>query len=450
MKTLMLRWSVVCAFLLIATGCEKEALETEVLEGYDLEARVDNRALRHTKQYDADVATAWYHLLADLNQNTPYFNPQSSRIFAYTGLTLYESVLPGMPSYQSVFSQLSGQTIEFDGKPKDYYWPASANAALAEISRSLLEDFPQPANLAAINQLEEQLNDQFLESISPEQLERSAEFGSYVAEMVYSWSLTDGTFTPCAPYVPSGEPGTWVPTPPMYFPAAGACQGDLRTFIPNIAETLMPGPPPPYSTDPASEFYQMNMAVYELTQDLTSEELLIIQAWRDIVGVNLNRPSHMMKLTADLIDEENVNLEEASVLLAKEGIAIFDAIVAIFNAKFEYELLRPVTYIHGVLGYTSWQGVYPAPQHPSYPATTGVTVAALEILEAYFGSDYAFEDTTQEELYGVFSYDSFDEMLEANALSRTHSGLNDQLSVDVGEQIGIAVGEMVNEIEFKK
>lgn len=451
MKTTSLCYYLVVAFLVVATGCEKEALDVSEAEGYDLKAKANNRALSHTKQYDADVAIAWYDLLVDLNRYTPYFNPQSTRIFAYSGLALYEAVVPGMPSYQSVFSELSGQAIAFEGKPKDYYWPASANAALAEITRKLLQDYPQPANLTAISELEAQLNQEFLQHISPEQLERSAAFGEYVAQIIYEWSRTDGTFSLCPPYVPLGEPGKWEPTPPMYFPAAGACQGDLRTFIPHIAETVMPGPPPPYSTDPASEFYQMNIEVYEITQNLTAEELLIIQAWRDIPGVNLNRPTHLLGLTADLIEREDVNLEDASVLLARQGLTVFDAIAAVFAAKFEYALIRPVTYIHEVLGYTSWQSIYPAPQHPSYPATsTGVTAAALEVLEAYFGSDYAFEDTSQEELYGVFYYDSFDEMLEAAAISRTHSGINYRSSVEVGEQLGIEVGEVHNELKFKK
>ena len=90
-------------------------------------------------------------------------------------------------------------------------------------------------------------------------------------------------------------------------------------------------------------------------------------------------------------------------------------------------------------------------QHPSYPATsTGVTGAALEVLKDYFGSDYAVADATQENLYGVIYYDSFDDMLAAAALSRTHSGINYQLSIDVGEEMAKEVAELHDQIEFKK
>ena len=451
MKTKNLIWYFAVVVFFITTGCEKEALNPQTFDDYDLRTGIENRALSHTKKYDAEVATAWYTLLADLSRYTFYFNPQSARIFAYSGLTLYESVLPGMPSHQSMFYQLSGQKITFHGKPKDYYWPASANAALAEIARKLIIDYPQTPNLAAINELEQEIYKNFQGKVNPEHLENSVEFGKYVAEQIYQWSKSDGTITTCPPYIPLGNPENWVPTPPMFFPAAGACQGTLSTFIPEIAEKMMPPSPPQYSIDPASEFYHMNLEVQQITQNLTSEQLIIIQAWRDIPNVNHNRPSQLFMITSNLIEKENINLEDASVLLAKQGFAIFDAIVSVFAAKFEHALLRPVTYIHNVIGDASWQSVYPAPQHPSYPATsTGVTAAVVEILESYFGSNYAFEDSSQEELYGVFRYDSFSDMLEPAGISRTHSGINYELSVQVGEEMGRSVGEIVNNMDFQK
>ena len=107
MKAKKLCGTLLMAFLLIVVGCEKESLDRNVIEDYNLKANLEKKAQRHTKQYDADVATAWYSLLANLSRNTFYFNPQSARIFAYSGLTLYESAVPGMPSYQSIFSELS-------------------------------------------------------------------------------------------------------------------------------------------------------------------------------------------------------------------------------------------------------------------------------------------------------------------------------------------------------
>ncbi len=458
MKTNYFISTALMIFLLIATGCEKENLNGEdSLNSYLLQTSPEKKALRHTKEYDAGVATAWFSLLTDISKNTPYYNPQSLRILTYSGLALYESVVPGMPSYNSIYTYATGNSIEID-KKKDYYWPACANAAIYRIALRMIADYPQKPDLTAVHELYNSLNTSFQNTVTSEQLEKANQFGQEVADLLYDWAKTDGTFNAdgsmalCPPYTPLGGPGNWVPTPPMYFPAAGACQGSLRTFIPGIAEMVMPPAPPSYSTDPTSDFYKMNEQVDQLSlKDLTEAEIANNQLWRDIFVTNYNVPTHMFRLTTNLVGKENVNLEDASLLFAKQGMAMSDAIGAAFYAKFEYSLLRPVTYIQDVMGYTSWNGTYPAPQHPSYPSTaTSATTASATIWEDYFGKNYSFTDSIQADLYGTSTYNSFDGLIQSVGRSRTLSGINYQLSVDAGIQLGAKVGEKINALPFKK
>lgn len=437
-----------CILLFLLSGCQKEELSNETnLNESSLRVK---SALPHTKQYSGDVANTWFSLLSDLCKETPYVPPQTARLFAYSGMSLYESVVPGMPSYQSMYTYLTGNAIPVE-KKKDYYWPASANAAMARLATRLLSDYPQPVNHEAIEGLESSFNAQFLANISAEQLAYSQKFGRDVADAIYEWSTTDGTFSPCHPYTPLGGPGNWVPTPPDYYPAAGVCQGDLRTFVPGIAALAMPPAPPAYSEDPASEFYKMNEEIYLISQNLTSEEITISHVWEDIYFTNYNVPSHMFKLTTEILSDEALNLEDASVIYAKAGIALFDAIIASVGAKYEYSLLRPVTYIEDVMGHVGWVGVYPAPQHPSYPSVAPSAAGAIvAVLEAYFGTDYHFIDDVQEDVYGTWTYDSFDELLRDVGRSRTLSGINYQVSVDAGMTLGRVVGEKVSSLPFKK
>ena len=432
-------------------GCQKEELPNDaVLKESSLQAESEKAALSHTKQYSGEVANSWFSMLSDLSKETPYVPPQAARLFAYSGMALYESVVPGMPSYQSMYTYLTGNEIEV-GKKKDYYWPASANAAMARLTTRLLSDYPQPVNLEAIVELESGFNAEFLSSISAEQLAYSQEFGRKVADAIYEWSTTDGTFSPCSPYIPSGEPGSWQPTPPDYYPAAGVCQGDLRTFVPGIADYAMPPAPPTYSEDPASDFYKMNEEIYLISQNLTSEEVLVSHAWEDIFFTNYNVPSHMIKLTTKIASDEDINLKDGALLYVQAGLAMFDAIIASVGAKYEYTLLRPVTYIEDVMGHVGWVGVYPAPQHPSYPSVAPSAAGAIvEILEQTFGTSYHFVDDIQEDVYGTWTYDSFDELLLDVGRSRTLSGINYQVSVDAGMTLGRVVGEKVSSLPFKK
>jgi hypothetical protein len=60
----------------------------------------------------AAVPTAWFDLSLALVRSAAGFSPPvAARAFAYTGLTLYEAVVPGMPGHRSlgtVFDDLDG------------------------------------------------------------------------------------------------------------------------------------------------------------------------------------------------------------------------------------------------------------------------------------------------------------------------------------------------------
>jgi len=93
----------------------------------------------HAKKYSNEVAVEWIQLQQKLIKTTPGFGPgPSGRSFAYSGLTMYESIVPGMPDYQSLFLQLaSNSSFPLYKHGKEYYWPASVNASMAQIIKSL-------------------------------------------------------------------------------------------------------------------------------------------------------------------------------------------------------------------------------------------------------------------------------------------------------------------------
>lgn len=410
-------------------------------------------ALPHTKQFEADVATEWFNLLTEVVKTKPYFSPQTLRIFSYSGIALYESVVPGMPSYQSMYQHLTGNAIESD-KKKDYYWPACANAAIARIASKIMQDYPTP-NLTAVEALEASLNSQYESEVSPEQLQLSIEFGRYVADIIYEWSKTDGTFNPdgtpkpCPIYVPVERPGKWVPTPPGFLPVAAACQGSLRTFIPNIVNTALAAPHPEYSTDPASDFYQAANETYEARNNITDDESRQFNNWRDL-NPNYIPLSHTLRIATNIMINEKVNLEDAATLYAKLNMAASDAIGAVFYSKFHYFLLRPVTYVRDVMGYVTWIPLPVTPQTPSYSDELASTASSITILEEFFGENYAFVDDIHKTTHGEWSYSSLDEVLENIVQARVSGGTIFRFGGEAGIIQGRLVGTAVDNLPFKK
>lgn len=415
---------------------------------------MEDKSASHTKKYNADVANQWFSLLASNSRTSRLAPAPSVRIFAYSSIALYEAVLPGMPSYQSIYKHFTGNLI--NGDKKEYFWPAVANATLARISEKIIRNYNANPDLTAMRQLEDSFKIVFQNMITPEQLQVSIDYGRSVADIIYEWSTTDGALNAsgalaiCPPYVPLGTPGTWVPTPPAFAPAAGACQGNLRTFIPNVVNTTMAPPPTPYSTETSSDFYRMANELYQVSLTLTPDDIKLAQSWRDFFP-NFNTPSHMLKLSSQIAAKEKLNLEDAAVFYAKLNISMSDAIAAVFKSKFHYAQVRPITYIRNVIGQNSWNTVTPTPQHPAYPATVpSAAAASVTILEKFFGNNYPVIDSTQQEWIGTWNYASLDEFSKNVGRSKILAGHNYKPAIDAGINQGRTVGNMVHILPFKK
>jgi hypothetical protein len=267
MKTLSIIVMVACA--LLYTSCE---------EG--------EHHLPAAKKYPADVAVAWINLQQKLVKKTPGFSPGvAARAFAYSGFTLYESIVPGMPGYRSLIRLLGGPSIAVSNDCKFYYWPASANASMARVTRDLFAS-TSAANMHTIDSLEAAFNAGFEAEVnSPEILQGSSNFGRLVATTVFEWSKTDGGHEGYKPqpdtYVPPEGPGKWIRTPPALAPAAFPYSGKNRTFTPGLTSQTQPStyPIPLYDEDTNSSFFKMVDELYIISQNLTPAEILIVKAW---------------------------------------------------------------------------------------------------------------------------------------------------------------------------
>lgn len=409
-----------------------------------------------SKPHPPDIAVAWINMQLRLTKGTTGFNSVvSNRSYAYVGLTLYESIAAGMPGYQSIASQLSGGLkVPKPENKKKYYWPASANAAMAFISKNLFANANQSLT-SSIDSLEADFNKKFRLMITADVLQRSIDYGKQVASAIFEWSKTDGgheaynKITSDAYMLPTGS-GLWVPTPPAFGKPFHPTWGTNRTFIPGLVEFTQPGPPPSYSEADSSYFFNAAKEIYTVSQSLSRDDSVIAKFWADL-SANYNVPAHAANIVTQLILLKNLSLIEAAVLYCKHGIAGNEAIITCYKTKYQYNVVRPVSYIRNVLGHNNWNPLLPTPPFPEYSSAHAVVSAAMAtVLADVFGEQFSFTDHTYARLYGPRSFSSFDEYAKEAAISRLYGGIHYRFAADEGLKQGKRVGGLVNGLKFKK
>jgi len=384
-------------------------------------------------RFPADVIDKWMTMQIRLERDaTGIANVSFCRYYAYSGIAAFEALAPGTLLGGSLTGKLNGLAgLPAADRFKAYYWPASVNTSLAAMNRNIFTN-ASAADKAAIDSLETALNASFSQSANTDVLDRSVAFGKAVATAVFNWSETDGYMHDADPYTPPVGAGLWVPTPPGFGKASTPYFGNNRPIIAGSIDNTIPGPPIAYSENPKSDFYQMVMNVYAVSQSLTPEQTNQGLFWRDIPGVTT--AGHWLSILQQVIRQTGTRLDKAALAYALSGIVGNDASISCWQTKYQYTLVRPITYIRNVMGYTSWNSLLTTPAHPEYSSAHAViSSATADVLTSLFGNIGSFTDHTYDYLgFTPLTFNSFHEIALNAANSRVLAGIHYQPSCDTG------------------
>ena len=445
------KWLLPLSLILFTSiSCRKDIEEKS--EGLQSSAANTKGHLKQTNTYSSAVALKWMDMQLRLIRTnaTPLGGLQPGRYFGYCGIALYESVVPGMPAYQTLSGQLTDMPVmPATGNGFAYHWPTCANAALAAMNRNF---FPTTSaeNKASIDSLENALNASYTGDVNVAEFQRSVEYGKAVAQLIFNWSKTDGSGTVYPPYIPPAGPGLWVPTPPALAPATAPYWGNNRLFVAGSLNGSAPPPISPYSTNPSSDYYKMVKEVYDISQTLTAEQIAIGLYYRDNPGYG---GGHYLSILKQVLQQEESKLDFAALAYAKAGIACVEAAIGCWKAKYTYNVERPITYIRNVLGYTNWSSLFPTPAFPEYSSGHAAVAGSFTTtMTALFGANYHFTNHTYDYLgMAPRSFNSFDELASEIGASRVYAGIHYTISCDNGRQQGIKIAQnILSTVKFKK
>jgi membrane-associated phospholipid phosphatase len=411
---------------------------------------------KYADEVSSHVASTWFELLYDIVKAERTAPPQASRIYGITAVALYESIVAGTKKNRSLAGQLNDLSwVPQPKKNKDHHWPTAANFAIANTVRGL---FPTISleSLTAINELEQQFASQFRAKLSNLKYERSATHGEAVATAILEWAESDGLsiYNNC-PYLPLQMAGGWEPTPPAFNPnPLQPCWGLIRPMALTSGDECSPRGPPVFSNDAGSAFFAAALEVYNVVLGLTDEQKTIADYWADGAGATGTPPGHWIAIASQIARQDRLSLAAAAEAYARVGIAVHDAFIGCWNAKYAYNLQRPVTYINDNID-GSWLPYIVTPNFPSYASGHSTqSGAAAHVLTDMFGLKQ-FTDTTHSDHSLVPPqeprvFDSFHEAAIEAALSRLYGGIHYSFDNDDGLASGECIGQIIlNRVKFK-
>lgn len=258
--------------------------------------------------------------------------------------------------------------------------PALAAATHIAASRLLAHSFPlEPAGRL------EAMGESALATLVAESPQRAneiahgAEIGRHIAQRAILRALNDGADEVWDLRTrPDAKPGMWQGAPPLdsahpQEPLAGFWQ----PWVLKSGSELKPPPPPA----PDSEaFLRASKEVLHIGRNLTPEQKRIAEDWHLDQGTVTppglwNRKARTLAVRRDLPEKERLRL------MSMLNVAMLDASIACWHAKYSWWVQRPVTTIREQLD-PNFMPLLVTPPHPSYVSGHAtVSGAASEILK---------------------------------------------------------------------
>jgi len=196
--------------------------------------------------------------------------------------------------------------------------------------------------------------------------------------------------------------------------------GLVKSWTLSAAQLSALAPPPPPSTSSA-EMRADVAKVKDIVDHLTRSQIAIAQKWNDGAGT-YTPPGHWNAIAADHVREAQLSEVRAARVFADLNMAMHDAAVACWGAKFQFFNPRP-----GQLDPTI-KTVIGLPNFPAYPSGHSTFSAAGAAVLSYF-----FPDASA----------SFAAMADEAGISRVYGGIHYPTDVERGKEHGSRIGGAV-------
>ena len=374
----------------------------------------------------ADVVTDWNNAALDAIRAGTTAPPIASRSLAILHASIYDAVNGIARTNEPYLVQSAVQAS------------ASREAAASAAAHQALVDL-FPASTTTFDALHAAI----LTGI-PDSPHKSAGivWGEFVANQILAARANDGSDAIVEPPGGSG-PGVWVPTPPLFLPYLLPQWGFVVPFgMSSPSQFRPPGPPALDSQQYSDDYEEVKQLGAAVGSTRTEEQTEIALFWADGAGTE-TPPGHWNSIAQIIAAAQGNTLEENARLFALLNIAMADAAICAWDAKYTFNFWRPVTAIAFAEPELNWMSFIVTPPFPDYTSGHSTfSAAAATVLPLFYGTEDLPFTIGSDFLPGVYrSFSTCFDAAEEAAVSRIYGGIHFRSASEDGLEAGISIGE---------
>jgi hypothetical protein len=272
--------------------------------------------------------------------------------------------------------------------------------------------------------------------------------GAAAARQLIALRSSDGSSAPPAAFVAGTGPGDYRPTPPKFPAPMYTGWGSVTPFLLDNAKQFVPSAPPPVSSPAyATALNEVKSLGRDSSTTRTQDETVAGKFWSATpVWTTWNQ------VAQQLVADRHASLRQATDVFAALDLSLADTTIAMYDAKYQEHVWRPVTAIQlgatagnpDIVGDPTWNPLTPTAADPSYPgAHSALSEAAATALTAFYGNHQPVAITATADPGVTRSFDSLAAAADEAGLSRIWAGQHTRIDHQAGQQLGGQVARLV-------
>ena len=271
--------------------------------------------------------------------------------------------------------------------------------------------------------------------------------GQTVAQKLLARRANDGSSAPFVSFTPGAKAGNYQLTPPKFQSPVFTHWSKVKPFTLTRANEFRPKAPPALTSSAyATALNEVKRLGVAQGSTRTADQSQIAQFWNPPIWVPWNQIAEIASL------DHHSKLSQNARAFALLNLSFADSVIAFYDAKYTYDLWRPVIAIQkagtdgnpATAADPNWTPLVPTAPDPSYPgAHSTISTAGAVVLSSVYGNRLRFT-VSSSALPGIQrSFKSFSDAAQEAGLSRIYAGVHTRVDHVAGQRLGRSVATVV-------